>query len=267
MGWVSYHVNSAQARVTAENIALCYPDLDTNEQKALTQSSLIETGKLALETGAVWLRDYDWTAQRILAVHNQSLLDESLASGDGVMVLAPHLGNWEVLGLYMSQVAPLTSLYQPPDMASLEPIIRSSREKVGATLVPTDRKGVMALMKTMKAGGFTAILPDQVPRPNGGAFAPFFGTPALTMTLVNNLQQRTGCRVIAGFAVRVRGGFEIHFMDTDPDIYSDVSHTALVGLNKSVERCVHKAPAQYQWEYKRFRKQPEGFPKRYRKKP
>jgi KDO2-lipid IV(A) lauroyltransferase len=181
-----------------------------------------------------------------------------------VVLLAPHLGNWEVLGLYLSDVADITSLYQPPEMAALEPIIRQSREKVGAKLVPTNRRGVAALLKVIKNGGFTGILPDQVPEASGGDFAPFYGVPALTMTLVDNLRSRSDCLVIAAYAQRIKGGFEIHFLEADPGVYSSDQSEALVALNRTVENCVNGVPEQYQWEYKRFRRQPEGMPRRYK---
>ena len=117
---------------------------------------------------------------------------------------------------------------------------------------------MIALVKRLKNGEFTAILPDQVPdRQAGGKFAPFFGVPALTMTLVTNLRQSTNCRIISGAAVRVDGGFEVHFVEPAKGIYSSDPHEALAALNHTVERCVAISPAQYQWEYKRFRKQPD----------
>ena len=266
IGRVTFWMKGRMYSVTDENLSLCFPQMQADQRQRLVLESLIQTSQMMMETGAVWLRDYDWVKQRILKVHDRHILDDALAENRGVILLAPHLGNWEVLGLYLSEVAEVTSLYQPPDMQTLEPIIRQSREKVGAKLVPTNRKGVMALLKAMKSGGFTAILPDQVPDAAGGEFAPFYGTPALTMTLVNNLRSRSDCRVIAAYAKRVKGGFEIQFKSADEGIGAETESEALAALNRTVEACVNDIPAQYQWEYKRFRKQPEGYPKPYKKR-
>jgi KDO2-lipid IV(A) lauroyltransferase len=38
---------------------------------------------------------------------------------------------------------------------------------------------------------------------------------------------------------------------------------AAAALNRSVESCIADCPEQYQWEYKRFKKQPDGAPRRY----
>lgn len=66
-----------------------------------------------------------------------------------------------------------------------------------------------------------------------------------------------------GYVKRVRGGFELVFAEPDAGIYSEDAITSLTAMNRSVEACVADAPAQYQWEYKRFKKQPEGMEKRY----
>ncbi|NHN38819.1 lysophospholipid acyltransferase family protein [Pseudomaricurvus alcaniphilus] len=250
--------------VTLKNLELCFPAMPVAERRQIARLSLAETGKMLLETGSIWLREIAWVNKKILRVHNQSLLDAALASNRGVVLLAPHLGNWEVLGLYLAQVSNVTSLYQPPDMPQFETIIRQSREKSGAKLVPTNRRGVMALLKALKAGELTAILPDQVPdKKAGGSFAPFFGQPALTMTLVHNLLRSANCVALAGYAQRVPGGFEIHFLEADAEIYSVDPALALAAMNRAVEQCVLQIPEQYQWEYKRFRKQPDNKPNPY----
>jgi KDO2-lipid IV(A) lauroyltransferase len=53
-------------------------------------------------------------------------------------------------------------------------------------------------------------------------------------------------------------------MEADPAIYSEDQLTSVAGLNASVAACVQRAPAQYQWEYKRFRRLPPEYPKHYR---
>ncbi len=265
IGQIAYWMKGRMYQVTEENLSLCFPLMPDSQRQTFVRRSLIQTGQMMMETGAIWIRDYKWVETKILKIHNLELLKDSLADERGLVLLAPHLGNWEVLGLYASEMGDVTSLYEPPAMKSLEKVIRQSREKLGAKLVPTNRKGVVALMKAIKAGGFTGILPDQVPEASGGEFVPFYGVPALTMTLVNSLRVRSGCRVIAGYAERVSGGFEIHFIEADSAIDSDDEIEALTALNRTVETCVDAIPEQYQWEYKRFRKQPEGFPKRYKK--
>lgn len=257
IGWLIIGSRAQMYRVSLINLSLCYPNLTTHERQKLARASVQETGKLIMETGAVWLRDYQWLKQKIRRVHNQSILTQAIESKRGVILLVPHLGNWEVLGLYVSEMAQVTVMYQPPEMKKIEAIMRQSREKNGVTLAPTNRKGVMTILKALKAGGLTAILPDQVPdRTSGSEVVPFFNHPALTMTLVNSLRKSSDCLVIAGYAQRTGSGYEIHFEKVDEKIYSDSDEEALEAMNKTVERCINHIPEQYQWEYKRFRRLP-----------
>lgn len=71
-----------------------------------------------------------------------------------------------------------------------------SRERPGLKTVPTSVAGVRSLLRVLRSGGYTAILPDQVPPLGQGVWAPFFGRPAYTMTLLARLAQQSGARVL-----------------------------------------------------------------------
>ncbi len=265
LGWVTFAINGREAQVTRRNLELVYPDIPAEERERFAKQSLIETARTVMEMGLIWQSSQAWLRSKIVAVHGRELLDEKISNGKGVLVVAPHFGNWEVLGRYLGDCGPTTSLYQPPALIEVDPLIREGRERSGATLVPTDRRGVTALLKALKAGHTVGILPDQVPTQGAGEFAPFFGIPTLTMTLCHQLYVRNHSDYILGFAKRVTGGFEIIFAEPDAQIYSDDITTALTGLNKTVEACVAYEPTQYQWEYKRFRRQPDGGASPYKK--
>jgi len=64
--------------------------------------------------------------------------------------------------------------------------------------LPTTVAGVRGLIRTLRRGGYTGILPDQVPPLGQGVWAPFLGRPAYTMTLLARLAQQPGVRVFFG---------------------------------------------------------------------
>jgi Kdo2-lipid IVA lauroyltransferase/acyltransferase len=262
LGWLSYRVNGRNAQVTRTNIDLCLPHLAPSEKEQLAKQSLIETGKLASETCFLWHPRFTDFSPLITAIDGEHLPKQALARGKGLLILAPHLGNWEILGMYLGTLGQTTNLYQPPKQPELEPLILAGRHKSGAQLVPTNARGVAALLKTLKENGISGILPDQNPNdPSGGLVAPFFGHPALTMVLAQKLRQRTDCAVLFAFAKRVEHGFYLIFREPPADLYSDDPSLAIAALNRGVEALVLEAPAQYQWEYKRFKEMsPEGKP-------
>lgn len=145
-------------------------------------------------------------------------------------------------------------MYQPFPIPALDKLILEGRSKNNISMAPTNRKGVSMLLKALQGGTLVGVLPDQVPeRDAGGEAIEFFGRPAMTMTLVSSLINRTQCRAVAVFAKRVKGGFKLITIAADPQIYSEDPLQSLRGMNASVEACVRLAPAQYQWEYNRFR--------------
>ena len=75
----------------------------------------------------------------------------------------------------------------------------------------------------------------------------------------------TGAQVICAYVKRLKtpGKFEVIFKSADHRVHDSDLGTALAAVNRSIENCVNELPEQYQWEYKRFRKRPEGYDKAY----
>ena len=256
-------MNLQPFRTAKINLALCYPEMSKQDIKRLSAKRMSHLAQALFETPKVWRAGNVGVGEKILAIKGLELFETSLLEGLGTILVIPHQGNWEVLGLWASQQAAMTSLYDPPRMVELETWIKTSREQAGATLVPTNLRGVAALIKALQRGEITGILPDQQPPPNSGDFAPFLGIQTQTMTLIHKLLQRTGSRALMCTALRVRGGWEIHFLPVARQIYSEDQQTSLAALNQGVEAIIALAPEQYQWEYKRFRARPDGEPPVY----
>ncbi len=266
IGRLSWLVQTRLATTTSVNLAICYPQLSSRERHALAKQSLMETSKTALEACLVWQKNWEWLRERLLVREGEALLDSKLAKGKGLLVLAPHLGNWEILSPYMSDFARLTALYQPIKNTAINDYILARRSRRNAQMVPTDSRGVKEVIRALRRGEIVIVLPDQVPdRGTGGQLSQFFGHPALTMTLIHGLIQRTGCEVCISYVERFEQGFKTWVLEADEAIFSQGLQQSVDALNASLEACVRRLPSQYQWEYKRFRRLPEPYINPYRK--
>lgn len=255
LGPAVYRFNKRERGVTERNLSVVYPHLSNAERQTLAKQSLRHSTATMLELGHAWMAKPPKVEASILTVHGREKLDNARNEGRGVIVLAPHFGNWEVLNFWLSSHFPFTAMYEPPKITALDPVIRHGRERMGASLVPTNPRGVAALLKALKRSEAIGILPDQEPDWGSGVFAPFFGRDAYTATLLPKLVARTQARVVTGVALRIPGkGFAIHFLDADERVYSPDDQTSATGVNASVEAAIALEPAQYQWEYKRYRK-------------
>ncbi len=247
------------------NLRIAFPELDEPARRRLHRQHLVELASLALESGAVWHWPRERIERHIPEVNGWANVEAALASGRGVLVLTAHLGNWEIVNLFGSPRAALTVLYKAPAQRRLDALVRASRQRFGARLIAAGSPALRELLKRLKAGEAAAILFDQQPKAGEGEFVPFFGRPALTMTLTHRLAQRTGCELLLvgnrrlprgrGWAIDIEAA-PAALADPDPIV-------ALTALNAWLEAQIRRAPAQYLWSYKRWALQPGGQPSPY----
>jgi KDO2-lipid IV(A) lauroyltransferase len=260
LGWMLFLTPGRFREIAATNIALCWPELSTQQQRRLALACLVETGKTLFETGALWLRPGEHTLRLIKHVSGRELVEQALANGKGVILATPHLGAWEAAGLYCAARFNITCLYRPPRKPGLEELANTARSRLGGHYIAATTQGIRTLYKTLRQGNAVAMLPDQEPQAGAGIFAPFFGIPAYSMTLLARLAARSGTPVIFVWCERLSWGrgYRLHFRAT-PDITNPANIGAAVkATNKAVEDCVRECPAQYQWSYRRFRTRPTG---------
>jgi KDO2-lipid IV(A) lauroyltransferase len=253
-GSLAWYLRTRAARVTRANLEACFREYSADAIDALAHRSLRETGRLLGEAGLVVHAREDHWRRAIVAVVGAERLQP--VAGRGTLLLVPHFGNWELLNLYLGREHALVALYEPPRRAALDALVRSVRQRTGSTLAPTTPAGVRTLYRALQSGRVGALLPDQVPARAAGVHAPFFGIPALTMTLAQRIAARTGAQTVLASARRLPDGrFEIRFEDVVMPLDAP-SEVAAAALNASIERLVLRDPAQYQWEYARFRRPP-----------
>ncbi len=253
LGKLAYVLKTREYSTTLKNLEVCYPEMAQSERVDFAKRSLQETGKTALEIPVIW-RLRERAGYLVKQVENETMFTSAINNPDGLIVVAPHHCNWELVGVYLSSITEVVYLYQPHEDPDVDNFVKRGRSYPQSSLAPTSKRGVLQIIKTLKAGGTTGILPDQIPEESsGGEFSTFFGQPAFTMTLVHSLIQRSGCQVIVCSTKRVEEGFEVIFQKPDDDIYSEDVNKSLAAINKTVEACIENSPAEYSWEYKRFR--------------
>ena len=261
LAWISANLGTREARVARVNVALCFADLPAPEQARLHAMTLRHTACAVLECARIWTRPPALGQRWVVEVHGRELLDAARAGGRGVIVAAPHLGNWELFGHYLAACGPLSIVYREPQWGPAGQILLSGRGGDSVEQLPAQPASVRRMLKALKEGRILGILPDQQPKVGEGEFAPFFARPALTMTLLSRLAARAGVSVVFGVARRLPDarGFAVHFLPAPAGIDDPDPGVACAALNAGVEACVALAPEQYQWTYKRFSRAAPGL--------
>ena len=224
----------------------------------LLRQVIHETGKGLLELTAIWLRPQEKVIRLVRETPGWENFQATLQSGKGAVVVAPHIGCWEIINQYIAARQPFTAMYKPARQPFVDRLMRKGRERGLARLVPTDLSGVKALLGALKRGEAIGVLPDQVASKGDGVWAQFFGRWAYTPTMTVRLIQSTGAVPFMVYAERLSWGrgYRIHFDQFSAPLPKDRAEAA-AALNSEVENVARKLPGQYMWSYNRYKK-PRG---------
>lgn len=250
---------------TRVNLMLSFPELKESERLTLERKSVTNQCLTIMESIKCWGMPPQYSIDQIKKVEGLNILQTALADPKGMIAVVPHLGTWEMMNAWLNQFGAPTIMYKPSDNAGMDQFMLEARQRLHATLVPTDEAGVRAIFKTLKKGGFTIILPDHVPEPSGGIYAPFFGHEVMTTTLVSKLAQKTKCSVVTLSCIRNEGnnGFSVVCESMPDSIHDQDLRVSVTALNQSIETMIRRNPSQYVWSYRRF-KDAENFKGVYR---
>ncbi|MGQ9685742.1 MAG: lysophospholipid acyltransferase family protein [Thiobacillaceae bacterium] len=217
-------------------------------------------GMGVMELLPVWLRPFPRAIALVREVHGLEHLEAARRSSRGVLVMTPHLGCWELVGLYVASRMPIVELYRPPRQAWAGRLMRTGRERGLARLATPDLKGVRALFTALKRGEAAGILPDQVASRGDGVWAEFFGRAAFTPTLAFRLARATGAVPLLLFCERLSWGrgFRL-WIEPLPPIPEDDAIAARQ-LNQALEAMIRRRPEQYLWRYRRYKRPGDAPP-------
>ena len=227
------------------------------DDPALLHAALAESGKAMTEIPWLWTRDSLQTTAGMQVV-GWELVERAHAAGRGILFLTPHLGCFEITAQRYALSSPITVLYSAPRRRWVRQIVESARARHHLNTAPATLAGVRQLARALKRGEAVGILPDQVPGPNEGIWAEFFGRPAFTMTLPAKLQAMSDCVVILAYGERLprSAGYRLHLIEWTADFGNDPL-TQARRLNQAMERVIRLCPSQYLWGYNRY-KAPAG---------
>lgn len=239
------------------NLMLAYPQMPAEQRLPLERCIVRNQCLSIVESVKSWGMPPAWSVAQITEVIGEEHLLEALHNPRGMLAIVPHLGTWEMMNAWLNQYGSPTIMYKPGKKGLANDFMLQGRQRLHATLVPTDASGVKAIFKTLKQGGFSIILPDHVPHEQGGVFAPFFGIETFSGTLVSKLASKTHCALVGLTCVRREDGqgFSVHCVRLDdPALYDTDTRTATAALNRELERMIDPVTEHYMWGYRRFKK-------------
>jgi len=193
---------------------------------------------------------------KVVSYNGLEHLRESFSKGQGVLVIIPHMSNWELLTRlrpWVPECQQFASLYRPLPNPLVEGFVRRRRQQDGVTMIAKSTN-MQALVTTLKSNGMLGVLVDQHVG-HEGIMVPWFGKLASSTSISALLHLRTKCALHPVSIVCDRPGhWQINFqpaLDTagiGRDVIGLTSH-----INKALENCLKVSLDEGFWLHNRWK--------------
>ena len=262
LGFLLYLLSIERRNVGAINLRLCFPGMSVAQRTSLLRAHFRMLGRSLIERTILW-----WSSgTRICSLVRVSGMEHfDAVKGKPVIFLTPHFVGIDVAGSWISQRVDAISVYSKQKNRYLNDMLFRKRIRFGNQRIYSRQQGLRPIVKALREGRPFFYLPDQDQTVKDGAFIPFFGVPAATITTVPRLAALTGAVVVPCITRLLPGaaGYVLTFYPAWDDYPGgdDIADTRRI--NEFIEQRVLEMPEQYYWLHKRFKTRPPGEKKLY----
>ena len=260
LGRILFNVAKKHRRITMDNLTYAFGhEKQPEEIEKIARQVFINLVKVVFEIG--WSSHLD---ERHLDEHfkidGYHHIKNAYEKGKGVLVLAAHCGNWELLSVVGGMIKfPLSIVVRPLDFKPLDHFMSNLRTRFGGKIIPKQRS-IRTIIRSLDRGELVLLLMDQNVDWYEGVFVDFMGHRACTSKGLALFAQKTGAPVVPVFMVREKSGFRAEFGpeivtvktgDRQKDIERNTQE-----YNKVMENYIRRYPDQWFWVHQRWKTKP-----------
>ncbi|MEX0908444.1 MAG: lysophospholipid acyltransferase family protein [Gemmatimonadaceae bacterium] len=264
VGAMGYRPLGVRRRVVERQIAAAFPELRPHQVTELARRSYKHLGRSAIETALLPGLGQAGVLRLVSEVENWDLVERAHAAGRGIVIVAGHLGNWELAAAYIAaRGVPFDVIVRKMGNPLFDRYLNQTREQLGVNVV-YDAQAVRHTPRALREGRAVGFVADQGVRGLASTFVPFFGRPAKTPRGAAVFALRFAAPVIFVAALRKPDGSYLVGFEEIPVVDSgdrerDVDAVVL-RFTRVLEKWVRRAPEQYFWQHRRWRRQPPDTP-------
>lgn len=243
-------------RITLVNLRLCFPEMSELQRLNIAKKHFYSLGMGIIEFGMCWWMSEKRLSRLVSEVHGIEHLQAARARGHGVLLLAGHFTQLEIVGRILSLYTDLHLMYRPIPNPVIEEVMHRNRVRLFDLAIP--RNDVRQLFKSLKQGKPVWYAIDQGYRGKGSIMVPFFGIPAPTSPALSRVARSSNAAVVPFFGQRLPGGrgYKLQVYPALENFPSDDPVQDALRINKLLEENILRAPEQYLWSHDRFKQVP-----------
>jgi len=262
VGSLLYLLAVERRKVGAINLKLCFPDMSDDARKKLLHDHFKMFGRGLIERSILW-----WSsAERIRSLIRVEGIEHFEAIADKpTVLLTPHFVGMDAGGQWVAQHTDTVCMYANQKNQYLTELLLQKRARFRNQLLYSRQQGLRPILKGMRKCMPFIYPPDQDQGVKDGAFIPFFGVPAATMTSVPRIAQMTGAKILPGITRLLPSGegYVLTFYPVWENYPTGDDVADARRMNEFIEQRILEMPEQYFWLHKRFKTRPEGEEKFY----
>lgn len=263
LGHIMQPFMRSRAKVVRRNLELCFPEKSEEKREELVKKILNNAGMMMIETAISWWASDKQLHSRV-TYDGLEHLEAAKQKGKGVILLTGHFTSMEIGGRLIMLQTPAYVMFRHLKNPLFNAVMMRSRKYHSEGIVMRD--DVRAMLRALRKNKVVWYAPDQDFGPRNSIFAKFFGVTAATIPATARMVKMTGAEVVP-FVPRRNSDGSYHIQifpawDTYPsgDDVVDAQR-----INDWIESQVRLMPEQYFWLHRRFKTQPDGKGRLYKK--
>ncbi len=258
LGKLAYKILASRRRIASDNLRRAFGQTKSDaEYEMIIKNVFINISRTTVE----FARQPVFSRAEILKMIPESSgrehIDEALEKGHGLIFISAHVGNWELLGGWLTANGyPTDFLVGQQHNPYVDRLFDDFRAAFG---VGRFQVGVAArhVLKSLRDNRVVAMVSDQHSA-SGGVVVDFFGRPASTPVGPAAFSIKTGSPVVLG--VLIRRGYKRHRAIISRLIYppdSGDNEKDTVWMTQQytslLEEIVRQYPDQWMWTHRRWK--------------
>ena len=251
---IVFYLNTEIVKISSININISYSSKNEEDRKVLVKRSVKQSIRSYYETLFCLSRSQKKLNKSIFKVENRFLYSQTNRDF-GLILLSAHNRSVDLLLNQITNQEDVTAIFKPIKIKTLNEFVRKNRQKSGSNVFETNFTGVKELFSALKRGEAVAMAADQVPAKNMGVFENFFGRKVYTTNLIPSLHSKTKAPIVSVAIHSDSLTNQLYIRYGSKITYKENSQYNAKTMNKEIENIINNNPEDYNWEYKRFKKQ------------
>ncbi len=264
LGRLGYSPFGIRKAVVEKQIAAAFPDWDAARVRATAIAAYESLGRTSVETALLARYGRETVLDLFDEPETWPVFESALSEGRGIILVAGHLGNWELGGAWLgARGVDLEAVGRQQENPLFDAYLTRTRNRIGMKVI-WDGDAVRRVPRALRNGATVGLVMDQGTVGLASTWVPFFGRWAKTPRGPATFALRMRSPIIFFAPLRKADGrFTLTFErvpvvetgDRDADIDRIVrDYTAVL------EKWVRKCPEQYFWHHRRWKHQRPGTP-------